>query len=416
MCYESFRRCGIHAGDGFTATVLNFADGGGVSFLLPDEGVSPEALINGDDAFRFLFFGGDWEQAQFGRLKLSVPKIDFLTDLPLRDSLEKMGITDVFDPEKAQFSPTLSYENPPALSTLRQHARLILNYVRDHSYDETGLLQIIFWDIEDRVNGHAVNFLRYENVKGQDRIYAYDNNYPTIETYFYMDSSGSVRQAPHSVFDTIESIGLWDCRKYFELVQNHDKTRAIYMGVNDAYIEGYPYAYIPGASAEDPYVVYTIPKNLDRVIITPTRNNASFMYMDEEYSFGEITENTRGELYFPNKIPGAAGAATHEVFRIFEDVPFGNPDYVLPASLTEIGESAFEGTTAKIVYLPDTCANIGEYAFRNAAIRQIRIPAKCQIAVSAFAGCEDVIIFGTPGSPAENFCVWDKNCTFVAEK
>ena len=159
MCYESFRRCGIHAGDGFTATVLNFADGGGVSFLLPDEGVSPEALINGDDAFRFLFSGGDWEQAQFGRLKLSVPKIDFLTDLPLRDSLEKMGITDVFDPEKAQFSPTLSYENPPALSTLRQHARLILDYVRDHSYDETGLLQIIFWDIEDRVNGHAVNFL-----------------------------------------------------------------------------------------------------------------------------------------------------------------------------------------------------------------------------------------------------------------
>ncbi len=94
---------------------------------------------------------------------------------------------------------------------------------------------------------------------------------------------------------------------------------------------------------------------------------------------------------------------------------FGTPDFTLPAFLQEVDESAFEGIVATIVYVPDACESIGAYAFRNAAIVQIRIPADCSIADTAFDGCEEVLIFGTPGSAAESFCDAHDNCTFVAE-
>ena len=94
---------------------------------------------------------------------------------------------------------------------------------------------------------------------------------------------------------------------------------------------------------------------------------------------------------------------------------FGEPDFTLPAMLIEISESSFEGIAATVVFVPDTCESIGGYAFRDSNIEQIRLPQNCDIADTAFDGCEDVQIFGTPGSPAEAFCETHDNCTFFAE-
>ena len=290
----------------------------------------------------------------------------------------------------------------------------VVNYVSNHNYDNSGLFTIIIWNLQGGVSGHAVNFLRYENVNGQDRIYAYDNNFPSEETYFYRDSSGIIRQAPISTFSIIDSIGLWDCRTYFSLANNYDVTHAIYMAKNAATVEGYSYSYMVGGSSDETYVMYEIPRTEDRIIIIPNRDYADFIYMDTEYSFGEITDETRGELSFASMIPGAADE--HAIFRIYEaGSVFGEPDFTLPSALTKIDESAFEGIAASIVYIPDTCTSIGVYAFRNSAIQQIRIPAGCSIASTAFYGCDDVKIFGVPGSAAETFCANHDNCTFVAE-
>ena len=117
----------VYEGEGFTAAILDFEDGGGVTFLLPDEGVSPEELLNGEDAFRFLFSGKDRVTAQYGKIHYSVPKIDCKVELSLRNTLEKMGVTALFDPQKARFSPELSSDSPISLSVLDQYARLILN-------------------------------------------------------------------------------------------------------------------------------------------------------------------------------------------------------------------------------------------------------------------------------------------------
>ena len=290
----------------------------------------------------------------------------------------------------------------------------VVNYVRNHNYDNTGLLAVIIWQLHGNTSGHAVNFLRYENVGGQDRIYVYDNNFPERETYFYRDSSGSIKQAPIATYSSgaIDSIGLWNCRTYFDRAGSFDKVHAIYMAKDAATVEGYSYTYMVGGS-DEPYVVYEIPRSQDSVIIIPNRDNANFVYMDTEYSFGEITEETRGELCFGSFIPGAADE--QPVFRVFEAPVFGDPDFTLPASLTRIEESAFENIAARIVYIPDTCSSIGAFAFRNAAVVQIRIPVGCSIADTAFDGCEAVQIFGTAGSAAETFCNSHDNCTFIAE-
>lgn len=117
----------VYGGDGFSAVLLDLSDGGSVAFILPEEGRSPEELLKADDLFRFLFAGRNWEDGRQGKIKLSIPKMDCLTGMSLRSALEKMGITDIFDPQKARFSAEIMSDAALAVTTLQQYARLILN-------------------------------------------------------------------------------------------------------------------------------------------------------------------------------------------------------------------------------------------------------------------------------------------------
>lgn len=191
----------------------------------------------------------------------------------------------------------------------------VVNYVRNHNYDGTGVLQIGF---RKGTGGHAINFLRYENVSGQDRIYAYDSNFPTQETYFYRDSSGNVRQAPVQTFSgAIDCIALRDCRIYFNIVGDFDATHVLYMAKDAASVEGeYTCSYMEGTFSDEEYVMYEIPASVDRVVVIPNRDNATFIYMDEKYSFGKVTDETRGELKLASNSEGAGG--TNASFRTYE--------------------------------------------------------------------------------------------------
>ena len=117
----------VFQGNGFTAAVLDFSDGGSVLFILPDMGVSPDELLNEEDVFHFLFSGKNWEDGLYGKVNLSIPKMDVLSAMSLKSSLEKMGITDVFDTEAANFSSELSADKNLAISSLDQYARLTLD-------------------------------------------------------------------------------------------------------------------------------------------------------------------------------------------------------------------------------------------------------------------------------------------------
>lgn len=194
----------------------------------------------------------------------------------------------------------------------------VVNYVKNHKYDGTGLLQIGFR--KNGEGGHAINFLRYESVNGQDRIYAYDNNFPNTETYFYKNSNGAVLQAPLQTFSgSIDCIALRNARTYFSIVGDFNSTHVLYMPKDAAEVLGYTYTLMEGAFPEDEYVMYEIPEDQDKVTIIPNRDYADFIYMDTEYSFGEVTDETRGELKFSTMDETSGGSDAS--FVIYENKP-----------------------------------------------------------------------------------------------
>lgn len=169
----------------------------------------------------------------------------------------------------------------------------VVNYVKNHNYDNKGTLQIGFR--KDVEGGHAINFLYYAEVDGQQRIYAYDNNFPNVETYFYMDSNGNVMQAPYSTFSgAIDCIALRSVPKYFDLLQGFDETRYIYADKDTISIEGSTVYALEGGVEMGERVMYEVPANVTQIKIKPLVDNAEFEYLDESYSFGAVDDDTVG--------------------------------------------------------------------------------------------------------------------------
>lgn len=93
---------------------------GEMVFVLPDEGVTPEALLQREDFLSRLEFYGD--AAMYGEVQWSVPKFDVSSDLNLMDALKSMGVADLLVPEKADLS--VLTDLPAFLSDAKQMARV----------------------------------------------------------------------------------------------------------------------------------------------------------------------------------------------------------------------------------------------------------------------------------------------------
>lgn len=93
---------------------------------------------------------------------------------------------------------------------------------------------------------------------------------------------------------------------------------------------------------------------------------------------------------------------------IWKSEVFGElPALHLPGGTLSVAESAFENCGAWIVYVNDGCTAIGPGAFQNCArLQVIHIPASVtEIDATAFDGCHaDLWIYGEEESAAEEFC------------
>ena len=113
----------VYYGDGFSAIGLSM-DGSGTMWLLrPDDGRTPEDLLQSDEALAFLVANGGWSQTQYAKIELSLPKFDVASDLDLMDTLKTLGITDVLDAETADFTP-LGLDESLVLSKAEHAARV----------------------------------------------------------------------------------------------------------------------------------------------------------------------------------------------------------------------------------------------------------------------------------------------------
>ena len=91
------------------------------------------------------------------------------------------------------------------------------------------------------------------------------------------------------------------------------------------------------------------------------------------------------------------------------------PDFVLPAALTEIGEEAFMGGAFTYVKLPENTDTIGKNAFANCPnLKYIYIPKDCLwIDRYAFTGVTGLTILGVDGSYAKTYAS-GKGFDFIA--
>lgn len=95
-------------GERFAAVCKGFEGDGEMWFLLPDEGTSPEELLTDGEAIDFLFSQGgrwEWENQKYLIVNKAIPKFDVSSQMELREGLQELGVTDVFEPGTADFSP-----------------------------------------------------------------------------------------------------------------------------------------------------------------------------------------------------------------------------------------------------------------------------------------------------------------------
>ena len=95
-------------GDNFSAAAKSLEGSGNMMFILPDEGVSPEQLLSDEQAMKFMFSRSEYENSKMIRINMSVPKFDVSSKLDLANGLKNLGVTDVFNMQKSNFSPLTS--------------------------------------------------------------------------------------------------------------------------------------------------------------------------------------------------------------------------------------------------------------------------------------------------------------------
>ena len=109
-------------GDTFSAIALQLKNDSTMWFFLPDEGLSPEDMLV-DGQYLELFSQNRYENQKYMKVNLSIPKFDISGSQNLRDGLEEMGVTDIFNADSADLSPIIP-DMPAFFSAANQAVRV----------------------------------------------------------------------------------------------------------------------------------------------------------------------------------------------------------------------------------------------------------------------------------------------------
>ncbi|MBQ6865077.1 MAG: hypothetical protein IJO14_12675 [Clostridia bacterium] len=112
--------------DDFSAICLSLKNGSTMWFILPDEGKTTADILN-NEAYGEMVSSSNkedgWKNKKDMKVNLSVPKFDVSSTVNLKDGLNKMGVTKVFDMENSDFTAITS-DTPVYISAVNQSARV----------------------------------------------------------------------------------------------------------------------------------------------------------------------------------------------------------------------------------------------------------------------------------------------------
>lgn len=92
---------GFLQGENYTASSLSLKNQGSMLFILPKDGVPVKDLIATVDDVAALF---QQDNNGYGQVTFQIPKFSFDSEFDLPTALKSLGLSDAFDPDKADFS------------------------------------------------------------------------------------------------------------------------------------------------------------------------------------------------------------------------------------------------------------------------------------------------------------------------
>lgn len=122
--YQKASECGYLDGDGFKAVSKSFIDGSTMYFILPDSG-KPEKLIGNGKAIDLVLNPKSFSDSGL-TVNLAMPKFDVTSDIDLKKSLAQLGVTDIMDSDKSDFSP-MTDEGRIYFSSAKHAARVTVD-------------------------------------------------------------------------------------------------------------------------------------------------------------------------------------------------------------------------------------------------------------------------------------------------
>ena len=118
-------------GEDFGAVYLWLKNGCKMWFILPDEDKTVMDVLENGQYLDILapwsvYTDEDPENSKYMKVNLSVPKFDAASSANFKEVLQGLGITDVFDPAKSDFT-AITADSPVTLTGVNQAARVIID-------------------------------------------------------------------------------------------------------------------------------------------------------------------------------------------------------------------------------------------------------------------------------------------------
>lgn len=95
-------------GENYAAVQLSFKTGCDMWLILPDRFRTITDVLNSSEYMDMIRDPSGFDNSKSVQVELSLPKFDISSSYDLREGLSALGVTDIFDPEKADFSPMCS--------------------------------------------------------------------------------------------------------------------------------------------------------------------------------------------------------------------------------------------------------------------------------------------------------------------
>ena len=123
-------------GEDFSAVSLGLKNGCSMWFILPDEGMTTNDILD-SGTYMEMLLSEEWVDRKYMKVNLSVPKFDVSSTMELSEGLKNMGILNAFS-EEAEFSQ-LTSDSPIYLSGANQSVRVQI--------DEEGVKAAVYIEI-----------------------------------------------------------------------------------------------------------------------------------------------------------------------------------------------------------------------------------------------------------------------------